>query len=277
MALCGVALVRTSQLLFNFQLRSELFIFVFCGTFFLYNLQRLPGAFQNKKIDTAFIRHKWNIDHKYFIAITSAIAAIAAGWSFFHLYFRSRVIAILPAIISVGYSFPLIPGKKKWIKLREIPAFKIFMVALVWSTICVLLPATASDPTGKLLFSPAVMVWFVSFFCMIFSLTMPFDIRDFHYDGAQLKTFPALVGVKGSIIISLCAMTFFLAGTIFLNRNFGIATTSQLTGIISWCALAAIVVARSNPARKEYYFSFVVDGLLLVLWGILEAVKWFAL
>jgi hypothetical protein len=273
MALCSVALVGVSQLLFDFHLRPELFIFVFCGTFFLYNLQRLPGAFQKKKIDSAFIRHKWNIDHKYFLAITSGIAAVAAGWSFLLLYHRSQIIAVLPALISVAYSFPLIPAKGKWKRLREIPGLKIFMVAVVWSTICVLLPATADDPTGKKLFSAPVILWFISFCAMIFSLTMPFDIRDYFYDGKKLKTIPALVGVKGSIVISICSMSLFALGIIFLHLNYSVGTISQLIGMFFWCILSSIVVANSNPSRNEYYFSFVVDGLLLVLWGILEIVK----
>jgi hypothetical protein len=265
-ALCGIALVGISQIILGLQLRMELFIFVFCGSFFLYNLQRLPSAFPRQKIESKFSRHKWNLDHRYFLAIATATAALGAGWSFFQLYHRSQLIALLPAILSLAYAFPVIPAKNKWKRLREIPSTKIFIITLVWGMICVLLPATASDPTGLHWLSAPVLIWFFTFCCMIFSLTITFDIRDYYYDGQKLKTIPALVGIKKAIGISLCALVLFAAGSSFLFWNFSTGTVYELIGIFLWCVIAGIFIVKSNPSRKEYYFSFFIDGLLILLW-----------
>ncbi|MDQ3110852.1 MAG: hypothetical protein M3R17_13245, partial [Bacteroidota bacterium] len=148
-ALCAVAMVLVSQFIFGYHLRPALFVFVFSGTFFLYNLQRLPSAFGNPFIESEFSRHKWNSDHKIFLAIISGITAIAAGWSFFQLYHRSQLIALLPAFLSFAYAFPFVKLKGRWRRLREIEAMKIFIVAIVWGIICSLLPAAANDISVK--------------------------------------------------------------------------------------------------------------------------------
>src|ERR1044072_2807376 len=130
-ALCAVALVGTTQVFFDFHLRSELFVFVFCGTFFLYNLQRLPAAFDTKVVRREFLRHRWNTEHRKLLVVISIIAAVAAGWAYFRLYHRTQLIALLPAALSVAYAFPSLYWRGKWIKLREIPGIKIFLVGLV--------------------------------------------------------------------------------------------------------------------------------------------------
>jgi len=266
-ALCGIALASISQIVLGLHLRVELFIFIFCGTFFLYNLQRLPSAFPRQKIAPKFSRHKWNLDHRYFLAIATGIAALGAGWSFFQLYHRSQLIALLPAVLSFAYAFPVIPTKTKWKRLREIPSAKIFIITLVWGMIGVLLPATASDPTGIHWATIPVFVWFVSFCAMIFSLTITFDIRDYFYDGKKLKTIPALVGIKKAIGISLFALLVFMSGVFFLFHNFSLGTIFQMVAIFFWCMIAGTFIVKSNPSRNEYYFSFFMDGLLILLWG----------
>lgn len=269
-AFCGVALVGITQLLFKYNLRVELYVFVFCGTFFLYNLQRLPSAFQQKKIESKFIRHKWNSDHKFFLVVATLISAMASIWSFLHLYHRSQLISLPPAILSFAYAFRVIPFKGKWIRLRDIPVMKIFIVAIVWGMISVMLPATAADPSGIKWMTIPAMIWFVSFCMMIFAHTIPFDIRDHYYDGLKLKTIPALVGIKKSILISLALLLLFDAGVFLLFQKYGVGSVYQFAAVICWSIIAGIAIGMSNPDRKEYYFSFVLDSLLILLWGMVK-------
>jgi hypothetical protein len=268
--LVGVCLVGLTQLLFRFDIRVELYVFVFCGTFFLYNLQRLPSAFSKDKIESEFIRHRWNKDHRYFIAVTSLLTAVAALWSFLQLYHRSQIVSLLPAALSFAYSFRVIPAKGRWKRLRDIPAMKIFVVAIVWGMISVLLPATAADVTGTKWISTDVLIWFVAFSILIFGHTIPFDIRDLYYDGYQLKTIPALIGVKKSIGIALAAVLVFDAGVFILFREYEVGTLFQMLAIFCWSGIAGIAIAKSTPQRNEYYFSFVMDGLLILLFGMVK-------
>ena len=268
-ALCAVAMVLTSQLIFNYHLRSELYIFVFCGTFFLYNLQRLPSAFANVKIESEFIRHKWNTEHKLFLAVVSALAGIAAGWSYFQLYHRSQLIALLPAALSFAYAFPFIKLKGRWRRLREIEAAKIFIIALVWGIICTMLPATANDPAGEDWHSVPVLIWFISCSMMIFAITIPFDIRDLHYDGNKLRTIPVILGMKRSILLSLFLLVTSVLLFGVLTVYYGKGGMPAFAGYTAWSVIPAGLIFKSSPERKEYYFSFLVDGVMLLLPGFI--------
>ena len=264
-ALCAVAMVLVSQLIFGYRLRIELFVFVFSGTFFLYNLQRLPAAFANTFIESEFTRHKWNTDHKVFLAVISAITAVAAGWSFFLLYQRSQIVALLPAALSFAYAFPFIRLKGKWRRLREIEALKIFIIAIVWAIISTMLPATANDPTGKAWLTFPIILWFVACAAMIFSITIPFDIRDLHYDGGKLRTLPAILGVKKAILLALIALgiSTVLVGVIALYYEFG--GVPVFAAYFLWSIITGILIAKSTPQRPEYYFSFIMDGVMILL------------
>ncbi|CAN5755737.1 hypothetical protein BH11BAC7_BH11BAC7_22170 [soil metagenome] len=272
-ALGAVAMVLVSQLIFNYHLRAELFVFVFCGTFFLYNLQRLPAAFTVKSIESEFSRHKWNIDHKKFLAITSVIAGIAAGWSFFELYRRSQVVALFPAFLSFAYAFPFIKIKGRWRRLREIEVLKIFIVAIVWGIICTILPAAANDTTFHFWLAAPVILWFVACSLMIFSITIPFDIRDLHYDGEKLRTIPVLLGVRGSIYLALAALfaSVLLVGVVTLYYKHG--GISVFLGYFTWSIFPGMLIMKSTPQRREFYFSFLIDGVMLLLLAMTWLVK----
>jgi hypothetical protein len=272
-ALCAVAMVLVSQLIFDYHLRSELFVFVFSGTFFLYNLQRLPNAFTNSFIETEFSRHKWNTDHKVFLAVISALTAIAAGWSFFRLYHRSQLIALLPALLSFAYAFPFVRLKGKWRRLREIEVMKIFVIALVWGIICTLLPAAANDVSVKSWLTFPAVLWFFACTAMIFSITVPFDIRDLHYDGEKLRTIPVVVGMKRSILAALLALAISVALVAVVALYYGHGGIPVFAVYFAWSIITGILIAKSTPQRPEYYFSFFIDGSMILLCGMMWVVK----
>jgi hypothetical protein len=264
-AFCAVALTLCTQSFFGLQLRSELHVFVFCGTFFGYNLQRLPAAFEKSGIQRQFERHHWNTQHRILLSILSGIAAVAFAWSYSRLNFRSQMVALIPAALSFAYAFPVIPARGKWIKLREIPGLKIFIISITWAISCALLPAAAAHTEGKTWFSTPVLLWALDCAILIFSLTIPFDIRDFHYDAEKLKAVPALIGVNRSIGLAIGVL---IASAILpwtFAPQFGIETGLKPLAYSAWSVLASVFIYKSSPTRHEYYFSFVIDGLILVL------------
>ncbi len=272
-AFCAVAMVLVTQLIFNYHLRSELFVFVFCGTFFLYNLQRLPSAFATSHLEGKFSRHKWNIDHKNFLAIISVIAAIAAGWSFFQLYRRSQIIALVPALLSFAYAFPFVKLKGRWRRLREVEVLKIFIVALVWGIICTILPAAANDPAEKEWLSTDVILWFIACMLMIFSITIPFDIRDLHYDGVKLRTLPAILGLKKSITLAIITLAISVVLVALLTLHYKNGGIKNFFAYAVWSIITGMFIAKSTPQRKEFYFSFFIDGLMILLFGMMWLIK----
>lgn len=268
-ALCAVALVGVTQEMFGFHLRTELYVFVFCGTFFLYNLQRLPSAFQKVEIERTYIRHRWNTQHRKLLLGISVVAMIAAAWAYFRLYHRTQLIALVPAALSVAYAFPSIYGKKKWLRLREIPMIKIFIVGIVWGMSCVWVPAAADDSYPQWT-SPEVNLWMIACSIMIFCITIPFDIRDLLYDGDRLKTLPAVFGVKKSIVIGIVGMVLSVGGVAFADYISTFVETRHVVIYAIWAAITCVVIALSTPRRHEYYFSLLIDGLMILLWAMMK-------
>jgi len=267
-AVCAVALVLVTREFFGLHLRTELLVFVFCGTFFLYNLQRLPAAFSKGDIDRKFMRHRWNTEHRVLLLLISVIAALAAAWSFFLLYPRTQLIALLPAALSVAYAFPSFYWNRKWIKLREIPVLKIFIVAVVWGMICVWLPVAADDSYPQW-YSPEVMVWFVSCSLMIFAITVPFDIRDLTYDGQTLSTIPAMAGVKRAVMVALAALLLSAGGVFLADYMTSLVTMHHAVFYFAWSVVTGVLIAFSKPSLHEYYFSFLMDGVMILLWAMI--------
>lgn len=267
-AICAVALTEVTRILFAYHLRAELYIFVFCGTFFLYNLQRLPAAFAKLQIKPEFRRHSWNIENKKLLLGVSVIAAIAAAWAFFHLYRRTQLIALIPAALSVAYAFPTIFWGQRWIKLREIPGIKIFIVGLVWGMSCVWVPAAADNSFPRWT-SPEVTVWMIACALMIVAITIPFDIRDLYYDGSKLKTLPAIFGLKKVKIIGVVLMLLSACGMFIADEISQLVTMHHAVIYSIWTAITCGVILYSHPKRHEYYYSFLIDGLMILLWGML--------
>jgi hypothetical protein len=268
-AFCALALTLTTQSFLRLSLRHELLVFVFCGTFFGYNLQRLPGVLQHNPIPEEFKRHYWNAQHRVLLGVLSILAGLAFAWSFSLLYLRSQVAALVPAALSFAYAVPVIPTRRKWIELREIAGMKIFVIALTWACSCALLPVASVHHAGTPWLPAGAVAWASVCSMLIFSLTVPFDIRDLRYDAGRLMALPALVGVKTSIVLALAGLLVSDALVWFMWRRLRIGSISQAVAYSVWCVIASAFVYMSSPDRNEYYFSFWIDGLLLLLCGMI--------
>jgi hypothetical protein len=264
-ACCAVGLTLTTQLVLHLPLRHELLLFVFCGTFFGYNLQRLPGVFHRNSISKQFERHYWNTQHRLLLSALSMLAAIVFVWSFSLLYRRSQVAALVPAALSLAYALPMIPTKRRWIELREIGGMKIFVIAVTWACCCALLPVASVHRPGTAWLSAQAFAWAWVCGILIFSITVPFDIRDLRYDAGRLKALPALIGVKGSILVAVAGLMTSDALVWFAWWRLHLGNWPQAVAYSAWSGIASGFVMKSSPDRSEYYFSFWVDGLLLLL------------
>jgi 4-hydroxybenzoate polyprenyltransferase len=111
---------------------------------------------------------------------------------------------------------------------------------------------------------PAAL-WGLACGLLTFALTVPFDIRDLHCDDAGLRTLPRLLGVKPSIAIAIGALV--ISAVIPLI----VAGPPKALAYSAWCVIASFFIYKSSPDRHEYYFSFLMDGLLIVLWGIFRS------
>lgn len=146
------------------------------------------------------------------------------------------------------WKIPGLNGKN----LRDVPGIKIYIIAIVWVIICVLVPYLINPNLER----TELIFIILSELLFMISITIPFDIRDINLDEDSKKTIPQLIGVKKSVWISILLLIssqillFFVLNTF----NFGLI----LTGLIG-----SVVLFFAKPNRQELYFSGIIDGLLI--------------
>ncbi len=254
-ALCVVTYMDMSM-----AIQYDYIFLVFFGTISMYNFQRLIRmhimvqevyhlrARWYKKL------YKWNL-----LGLMLCIAPI--------LYFGMQIQLtnywpmLLAAVISLAYPLPVYKSSKGWMRLRDFPLFKIVLVSLVWAIVSVWIPRQLTMNSWN--FNGVLQ--FLERFIFIFAITIPFDIRDVRYD--KQPTIPKLIGVKGAKLLSLVLwIAFFL---LFL-RNHSIPEIQigfYVSGFVLF-VIGSILILKSHPLRDPLYYSFLIEALPIMQWGL---------
>lgn len=124
---------------------------------------------------------------------------------FFYLHFWHQFFVVLSFILSFFYVVPL-PYTQTSFRNRF--GFKLFIVALCWALITVVLPLANQD-----VFSLEKGVYFGLRLLLVFVATLPFEINDLSKDHRQLGTIPQRLGVSKTIQIG----TAILVGILFCH------------------------------------------------------------
>jgi 4-hydroxybenzoate polyprenyltransferase len=254
-------------------------IFIGCATFCLYNLQRIYASWKLSDFENQTTsRHDW-VGRLRITMTTLTCIVLATGAILFFRHADLKqwwFILCLPCIVAVLYAFPLLPNKNRWLRLRDIPSIKVFLVALVWASVTVLWPMYAEMISVKqvtvnfysILYNKEVWICFIIVTAYIFSITIPFDIRDYRIDGLQVKSMPVLFGIKGAITIAIANLLSIVVLSVYMLNAFP-DTSYKWIALILFCIPTAIIIAFSTPKRHDYYFSLLIDGLLILLWIVI--------
>ncbi len=260
----AVCMFWATEELCHIKLKSISAIFIFGGTLFIYNFHRL---FRMKAIYAKHTseRHAWIIkNQRHVIALTllGFILAIAGGFQFFTL---ERTWILIPFIvITLLYVTPIFKMGGTWIRLRDVPYVKIFLVALVWTFVTVCLPLVIlPDFTFQSLLNPNIILTASNRFLFFFAITLPFDIRDLEHDRKNgVRTFASLLGVVGVknfsrillVIVTLIALYCYIQGYYF---------PGHALAIIVSCASTSWLISKVDENSNEYYYSGWLDGSLM--------------
>lgn len=239
-----------------------LLIFVFCTTFFVYNIQRIIRLDYQKLIGKYIgIRLSWIIRNRKIITILSLLAAIIA--LVFALLYLSKIffISIPLGIMSILYVIPFY--KKK--ALRHFTWSKISIIALVWASTTILLPVIL-NLGWHAINSSYIYLLFIERFLFIFAITLPFDVRDLKYDlSFKMRTIPSKIGIKKTIQLA----HFFLLITIALKYYqyyLGHINGTQFVANGIAIFITGIIVAFTSMRRSELFFSGLVEGTMIILY-----------
>jgi len=255
-ALAALAMSAQTQFLLIGRLEPTPFLgFVFFATLFLYALHRIVGLSRAEPFQGSgryYVIRRFR-GHILFYAL---FAGLATTYCFMLMPFRLQLGCLAPSLLSLSYVAPLFGGRRR---LRDFNYVKIFLIAIAWSWITVLLPATELSLAGQ--FPVWIMALERAFF--IFAITIPFDIRDMEVDAFnEVKTLPALLGVRRARGLAQVALLLSLS---LVALNTYCSAYSFYTGgaLLLSLVVAGVLVYYSGRIAHDYFYSGLVDGAMV--------------
>ncbi len=248
-ALSVVAFVLITQEKFNILSNQGFLYFVFFSTITGYNFIKYAGV--------AKFHHRSLAKSLQVIQIFSFFCFVLMVYFFFKLSIPALKLVAIFAAITFFYAIPFVPKLLSPVdenqNLRSISGVKIYVIALVWAGVTVILPFIE---IGEQL-SYDVWIETGQRFLWVILLMIPFEIRDMQYDSIKLGTIPQKIGVKKTkqIALLLIIMVFALE---FFKDDFSFFQMS-LSLFILICLGA--LIAFSSPNQHKYYSGFWVEGI----------------
>ena len=255
-SLCVVALCQSTVMILGSN-QSSILPFVFFSTLFIYNFQRLI-RFNPNKMQPAHLN--WMKKHRKFILSITFISMFLSIYFAVNLSLTVLLFLIPASFISFLYPLQLFPFGSKKISLRELPYLKIFLIALVWSIVSVVLVAEEND----MLLTLDALLLFLARFCFVIAITIPFDIRDLKYDDFSLKTIPQLWGEEQAKMIALYSLAAFELLSI-VHFFIGGFSLSVLVALLLSSVFTAILIFKTSQEKNTFFFSFWIEGASILM------------
>ena len=227
------------------------------STVWLYSLHRAVGL---RKVEDMEANSRFYKIHrlKIPIYIIGFFCLITSLYFIVQIDLRFLIAMAFPAFVSMMYVLPVFSGKRR---LRDLSIIKIFLVALTWSWLTVLIPwyESSSGWEWKVLFT------FAERFCFIFAITLPFDIRDLKTDAiSNVKTIPALIGIENSQRLSyiLLAVSGIFLGLQYTNN---MIPPNYLKVVLLFYLLTGLLIFAIQRKQHDYYYTGLLDGTMLLM------------
>jgi len=253
-ALAVFSLTKITLLAYDIQDNLMPF-FVFSATLSSYNFIRLYRIAAVQGWFFEFIR-----THRKSVLGVSLASVLLVVYLAFSLNFQTLVALIPFGIFTLFYVIPFPIQKGKFTSLRSLAFLKLFLIAISWAGVTVLIPLLNYDIT----INQDVILAFLQRFLFVLVITLPFDIRDMNYDNDSLKTLPQVFGIQKTKRIGLFFLMLFLGIELFKNS----ITSSQFQLHLIIALLSLIFLFRANQNQHKYYSAFFVESLPIVWLGL---------
>lgn len=254
---CALALCLQMKLVLLDSISLDvLCVFAFLSTLFLYAVHRIVGI---SKLHEYFQVERYGViaTFKNHIRVYALVGLIGTGISFFFLSRSVQLALIIPAVISLAYVIPFLGSNRR---LRDMDHIKIFLVAIVWAWVTVLLPGLEYG----LVIDQNFVFLFLERMLFIFAITLPFDIRDLKVDEhSKVKTIPAQLGVINTKILGIFCLILAAILAFLLFHN-DIYQFPVFLGIMLSYATTMFLIFLSDSDRHDYFYSGLIDGTMIL-------------
>ena len=256
----GVCALTWLSLEFRQIENSELLGFVFFSTLFAYNFMRLARV-HPMLLEGESVRHQSIYKLRAFLWALCIASGLMAFYFFMAIYAYVLFPLIIMAIVSMAYGLPIYKKPTGWLRLRDVPGLKIFLIAVIWAFVTDGLPVLINGQ--KLEFLPLL-----ERFLFVFAITIPFDIRDLRFDEVNLATIPQYFGVRKARWIGISAL---LIAELILAYRFFFEGDFNLWGAVAiylTYEFSAFLVYKSHPYLQERFVTLGVEGMSILM-GVL--------
>ena len=212
---------------------------------------------------------KWGLNRrKYFLFLLIIGSVGAAVFLFFLKQDLKLILALL--LFTVLYSSPKIKFEK-FTFFKRFGTAKTIYLAAIWTLVTVSLPLSAMDiNTGN-----AGMLFFANRFFLIYAICILFDLKDKEYDMQRgIKSIITILDEKKiELLFFICLILFFISSLVFyIFRDSGLIVLT----LIAPGSLLLFLFQRSKETKSDYWFSFVLDGVMMlspVLYLLVTGIK----
>lgn len=253
-SLCTVGLCMETSLLLGLPFNSlPFYLLVFSATLGQYNIHYYIKKDANPDSDRFF----WSISHKKVHLILNIIGAVGLLFGLFHLKSKHLMVLGIIALITLLYSFPLLPFKKKK-RLKDFGLLKILTLSYVWTLITVWFPVVTLTRI-----TPGFELVFAQRFVFMFVLCLAFDIRDMASDGRHgIRTVPVTIGSRRSYLLMYAGLVLFLALSIFHFRYTG--KFMMFNGMLVSALATYFTIEFAKVRSSDLFYLACVDGMMLL-------------
>ncbi|WP_025743997.1 UbiA prenyltransferase family protein [Aquimarina pacifica] len=251
-ALAICALVQVTFLKYEISGQYSLMFFSFFGAITAYNFVKYSEVSK--------------LYHKRINKSMGGIHLITIISSILFVYFLSRfsflkILYLFPFItLTILYVVPVFPKNKN---LRSLAGVKIFIIALLWAGITVLIPITYSEKSITMDF----WIEMIQRFLFIVVMMLPFEIRDLQYDDSSLETVPQRIGVTRTKIFGSILLAIFLLVTIAKEE---LLSSVEILSTILITTISLLFLWGTEKRQSKYYCSFWVESIpifwLFIIW-----------
>ena len=244
---------------FDLEYDEDMLYFNFYATISGYNFVKYFGL--------AKFHHRSLASWLRTIQIFSFLCFLALGYYAFKLETETLFWIFGFGVVTFLYAIPFLPKHlflDQHQNLRGISGLKVYIIALVWSGVTVLLPLINHDFS----LNYDVVITFVQRFLLVIVLMLPFEIRDMKFDSLKLSTIPQQIGVIKSKAFGLFILIIFLLLEYFKNSTNSNVILIQL-GI---SAITALSVTFAFKNQGKYYSAFFVESIPII-WLLLLIVS----
>jgi 4-hydroxybenzoate polyprenyltransferase len=253
-SLCAVGLCMETSLLLNLPFNSfSFYLVVFSATLGQYNIHYYIKREANPDSD----RFLWSLQHRNVHLVLNMIGAVGLIVGLFGLKPKNFIVLGVIAVITILYSFPFLPFKKKK-RLKDFGLLKILVLSYVWTLITVWFPMITLTPI-----TPDFQMIFAQRFVFMFALCLAFDIRDIHSDQEKgIRTLPVSIGKRWSYLIIYFSLVLFVAISFIHFRS--THHFMQFNAMVISALATYFVIEYSKDVKTDMIYLAGVDGMMLL-------------